>query len=173
MDDRRWRIEHAQILDPSDFYLFGKYGIIPSVQPTHASSDAPWVKDRICEERMAGAYAYKTLLNQNGYLPLGTDFPVEYINPIFTFYSAVFRQNANMPEQEPFLANESLSHLEALKGMTIWAAKACKLEHRKGSLALGKDADFVVMDKNLLSIKKDELLKTKIISTYRAGIRVY
>ena len=172
-EDRRWRIEHAQILDPSDFYLFGKYGIIPSVQPTHASSDAPWVKDRICEDRMPGAYAYKTLLNQNGYLPLGTDFPVEYINPIFTFYSAVFRQNANMPEQEAFLPNESLSHLEALKGMTIWAAKACKLEHRKGSLALGKDADFVVMDKNLLSIKKDELLKTKIISTYRAGIKVY
>lgn len=172
-EDRRWRIEHAQIIDPKDFHLFGKYGVIPSVQPTHASSDAPWVKDRICEDRMPGAYAYKTLLKQNGYLPLGTDFPVEYINPFFTFYSAVFRQNANIPNQEAFLTDESLTPLEALKGMTIWAAKACKLEHRKGSLEKGKDADYVVMDKNLLSIKKEEVLKTKVISTYRTGKKVY
>jgi predicted amidohydrolase YtcJ len=172
-DDRRWRIEHAQILDPNDFYLFGKFGIIPSVQPTHASSDAPWVKDRICDDRMAGAYAYKTLLKQNGYIPLGTDFPVEYINPFYTFYSAVFRQNANIPSQAAFLPQESLSPLEALKGMTIWAAKACKLEHRKGSLETGKDADFVVMDKNLLKAQKDDVLKTKVLSTYRAGNKVY
>jgi predicted amidohydrolase YtcJ len=172
-DDRRWRIEHAQILDPKDFYLFGKFGIIPSVQPTHASSDAPWVKDRICEDRMEGAYAYKTLLKQNGYIPLGTDFPVEYINPFYTFYSAVFRQNANVPNQAAFLPQESLSPLEALKGMTIWAAKACKLDHRKGSLKQGKDADFVVMDKNLLTVKKEDVLKTKVKSTYRAGVKVF
>lgn len=172
-DDRRWRIEHAQIVDPKDFDLFGKFQVIPSVQPTHASSDAPWVKDRICEDRMRGAYAYKTLLKQNGYLPLGTDFPVEYLNPIYTFYSAVFRQNANIPSQEAFLPNESLSKEEALKGMTIWAAKACKLEHRKGSLEVGKDADFVILDQNLLQVDSKTVLQTKVIGTYRNGVMVY
>ena len=172
-DDRRWRIEHAQIIDPKDFNLFGLYHIIPSVQPTHASSDAPWVEDRICSDRLTGAYAYKTLLAQNHFLPLGTDFPVESINPLFTFYSAVYRQNANIPSQAPFLPSECLSPLEALKGMSIWAAKACKLEHRKGSLKQGKDADFVVMDQNLLKVGKDQVLKTKILATYRAGQKVF
>jgi predicted amidohydrolase YtcJ len=172
-NDRRWRIEHAQIIDTKDIHLFGKYSIIPSVQPTHASSDAPWVKDRLCSDRMGGAYAYKKLLQENGYLPLGTDFPVEYINPLYTFYSAVFRQNALQPEQEVFTPEECLSREEALKGMTIWAAKSCFLENRKGSLSVGKDADFVVMDKNLLTVDKADILKTKIRATYSRGKKVY
>ncbi len=172
-EDRRWRIEHAQIVDRADIHLFGRYKIIPSVQPTHAGSDAPWVEDRICSDRMSGAYAYRTLLQQNGYLPLGTDFPVEYINPLYTFYSAVFRKNANKTDQPAFLTNESLSFEEALKGMTIWAAKACMLEHRKGSLTPGKDADFVVLDKNLLKAEEKSVLQTKVLACYRMGRLVY
>ncbi len=171
-NDERWRIEHAQIVDPKDLYLFEKYSIIPSVQPTHATSDGPWAKDRLCNSRMKGAYAYQTLLRQNGYLPLGTDFPVEYLNPLFTFYSAVYRENANDPEMEPFQMEEKLTPLQALKGMTIWAAKACRLEHRKGSIAVGKDADFVIMDTNLLKASKEEVLKTIIITTVRNGVVV-
>ncbi|HEY1047412.1 MAG TPA: amidohydrolase [Bacteroidia bacterium] len=172
-NDRRWRIEHAQILDANDMDKFSKFNIVPSVQPTHASSDGPWVEDRICKERMNGAYAYKTLLKQNDYIALGTDFPVEYLQPIFTFYSAVFRESAQHPEYGEFLIGEKLSPIEALKGMTIWAAKACKLEHRKGSLESGKDADFVIMDQNLFEPEKDKVLKSKIIATYSRGIKVY
>lgn len=172
-NDRRWRIEHAQILDANDMDKFSKFCIVPSVQPTHASSDGPWVEDRICKERMNGAYAYNTLLKQNDYIALGTDFPVEYLQPIFTFYSAVFRESAQHPEYGEFLIGEKLSPKEALKGMTIWAAKACKLEHRKGSLEKGKDADFVIMDQNLLLPEKDKVLKSKIVATYCRGRKVY
>ena len=172
-NNRRWRIEHAQIVDTADVFLFKTYAVVPSVQPTHATSDAPWVKDRICEDRMPGAYAYGRLLQQNHYIALGTDFPVEYLNPLYTFYSAVFRENANNREQGAFLLGEKLSPEETLKGMTIWAAKACKLEHRKGSLSIGKDADFVVMDKNLLTAGKEEVLTTKVIHTYRMGKKVH
>jgi predicted amidohydrolase YtcJ len=172
-NDRRWRIEHAQIIDTSDIYLFRQYSVIPSVQPTHATSDAPWVEARICADRMAGAYAYKSLLAQNHYLALGTDFPVEYLNPLFTYYSAVFRENANNPAQLPFLLSERLTPEQAMKGMTIWAAKACMLEHRKGSLEVGKDADFIILDRDLLKAKKEDVLKTKIVHTYRMGNLVH
>lgn len=169
-NDKRWRIEHAQIVDPNDVNLFSKFSIIPSVQPTHATSDGPWVEDRICAHRMQGAYAYHTLLEQNGYLPLGTDFPVEYLNPLFTFYSAVFRQNANDGDMKPFLVDEKLMPIEALKGMTIWAAKACRLDHRKGSIEIGKDADFVLLNTNLLNCNQASILNAKIIKTISKGI---
>lgn len=168
-NDKRWRIEHAQIIDIKDIDLFSRFSIIPSVQPTHATSDGPWVSDRICDSRMQGAYAYHSLLLQNGYLPLGTDFPVEYLNPLFTFYSAVFRQNANDEDMQPFLLNEKLTPLEALKGMTIWAAKACRLEHRKGSIEIGKDADFVLLDQNLLTCSQNQVLLAKVLKTYSSG----
>lgn len=168
-NDERWRIEHAQVIDLSDFDLFSKYSIIPSVQPTHATSDAPWAEHRLCNHRMKGAYAYQTLLKTNDYLPLGTDFPVEYLNPLYTYYSAVFRKNATKPNQTEFQIEEQLKPLEALKGMTIWAAKACRLEHRKGSLEKGKDADFIITDKNILTLKSEDVLKLKILKTYSCG----
>ncbi len=169
-NDERWRIEHAQVIDTADFDLFTKFSIIPSVQPTHATSDAPWAEHRLCNHRMKGAYAYKTLLNTNGYMPLGTDFPVEYLNPLYTFYSAVYRKNANSPSQAAFQTQEMISPMQALKGMTLWAAKACRLEHRKGSLEIGKDADFIILDKNLLTLKENEVLEAKVLKTYSYGI---
>lgn len=172
-NDRRWRIEHAQIIDEKDFEWFKNYNIIPSVQPTHATSDGPWVEHRLCNHRLKGAYAYKTLLSQNYYLPLGTDFPVEDINPLNTFYSAVFRQNINDLSNPSFLIDERLSPWEALQGMTTWAAKSCRLEHRKGQLAKNMDADFIVLNKNLLTLNQEDFKKVKVIKTIRNGKLVY
>ena len=92
-NDLRWRIEHAQVVNENDFHLFGQYNIIPSVQPTHATSDMYWAGDRLGPESVKGAYAFKQLLDQNGWMPLGTDFPVEDISPFKTFYAAVFRMD--------------------------------------------------------------------------------
>lgn len=172
-NDDRWRIEHAQVIDPKDMKLFQQYNVIPSVQPTHATSDGPWAEERLCKHRLDGAYAYKSLLKTNNYLPLGTDFPVEYIDPLYTYYSAVFRQSATSPMEAPFLIKESLSPMEALKGMTIWAAKACKLEHRKGKLAKGMDADFIVINQDLISCNQEQVLNTKILMTVSSGKIVF
>jgi predicted amidohydrolase YtcJ len=168
-NDERWRIEHAQVIDPKDFELFNKFSIIPSVQPTHATSDGPWMEHRLCSHRLRGAYAYQTLLKQNGYIPLGTDFPVEGIAPLNTYFSAVFRANINDPKQTVYLKDESLSPLEALYGITLWAAKACRLEHKKGSLSKGKDADIVILDKDLLKTSQAEFKNIKVKMTISAG----
>jgi predicted amidohydrolase YtcJ len=157
---RRWRIEHAQVVNSNDFDLFGHYGIIPSVQPTHATSDMYWAKNRLGEERLKGAYALKTLMKQNGWIPLGTDFPVESPNPFHTFYSAVARMDAKQFPAGGFQIENALSREEALRGMTIWAAKAAIEEHLKGSLEKGKLADFIMIDKDLL---KDNLEDIRIL----------
>lgn len=150
-NDLRWRIEHAQVVTPGDRGLFEKYAIIPSVQPTHATSDMNWAVDRICQQRMKGAYAYRSLLNLNGYLPLGTDFPVEDISPLKTFYAAVYRQNEKNEPVGGFMTDESLSAKEALLGMTIWAAKGNRMEKNIGSLEKGKLADYVVLDQDIMT----------------------
>jgi predicted amidohydrolase YtcJ len=173
MNDKRWRIEHAQILDTADFSYFEKYSIVPSVQPTHATSDRHWLESRIGKERMKGAYAYKTLLKQNGWIALGTDFPVEDPNPIYTFYSAVFRKDKNGNPKEGFLPDEALTREEALKGMTTWAAKSNFEEHEKGTLTPGKFADFVILSQDLLTVPEDQVLKTYVLSTWIAGKKVY
>lgn len=172
-NDLRWRIEHAQIVDIKDMNKFSEYGIIPSVQPTHATSDGPWVEQRICKDRLEGAYAYKSLLGQNQYIALGTDFPVEYISPIYTFYSAVYRESATSDGHGTFLLAERLTPEQALKGMTVWAAKACRLEHRKGQIKVGMDADLTVLDKNLLKAGKEEIKQTKVLRTVRSGKTVF
>lgn len=171
-NDRRWRIEHAQVVNENDFGLFGKAGIIPSVQPTHGTSDMYWAEERLGKERMKGAYAYKQLLDQNGWLPLGTDFPVEDISPFKTFLAAVFRQDAKGFPDKGFQTENALSREEALKGMTIWAAKSCFLENEVGSLEVGKKADFILLNKDLMKIAAQEVLKTKVVATYLGGKKV-
>lgn len=171
-NDKRWRIEHAQVLDPADFNAFGESSIIPSVQPTHATSDMPWAIDRLGAERIKGAYAYKQLLAQNGWLPLGTDFPVEDISPFKTFYAAVARTNANGYPKGGFQRENALTRRQALQGMTIWAARAGFMEQEVGSIEVGKKADFVILDKDLMMIPSNEILGVSVLSTWVGGKKV-
>ena len=172
-NDKRWRIEHAQIVHPDDFQYFGKYSIIPSVQPTHGTSDMYWAGDRLGAERMKGAYAYKQLLEQNNWIPLGTDFPVEEINPFKTFLAAVVRKDAKGYPAEGFQMENALTREQTIKGMTIWAAKANRMEKEVGSLEVGKKADFIMLDKDLMKVSADSILKVKVIKTFINGERVH
>ncbi|MES2702022.1 MAG: amidohydrolase [Bacteroidota bacterium] len=172
-NDKRWRIEHAQVVNQADFELFGKTSVIPSVQPVHATSDMYWAKDRLGEERLKGGYAYKQLLQQNGWLPLGTDFPVEDIPPVNTFYAAVIRKDSKGFPEGGFQPENALTREQALRGMTIWAAKAGFLEEEVGSIEVGKKADFVIMDKDLMAAPEAELLGVKCVGTFVGGRRVY
>jgi predicted amidohydrolase YtcJ len=172
-NDRRWRIEHAQIVNPADFDAFGKSAIIPSVQPTHATSDMLWAVDRIGPDRLKGGYAYQQLLQQNGWLPLGTDFPVEDISPLKTFYAAVVRKDAKGRPDNGFQTENALTRLQALRGMTIWAAKGCFLERETGSLEPGKKADFIIVDKDLMNVAESELLGVKVLGTWVGGRKVW
>jgi predicted amidohydrolase YtcJ len=171
-NDKRWRIEHAQVINAADFDLFGKGSVIPSVQPTHATSDMYWAGERLGAERLKGAYAFKQLLQQNGWLPLGTDFPVEDISPFKTFLAAVFRTDAKGYPSGGFQPENALSREEAIRGMTIWAAKADCLEKEIGSLEVGKTADFIILDKDLMEVPREEVLSTKVTATYLGGKKI-
>jgi predicted amidohydrolase YtcJ len=172
-NDLRWRIEHAQVINENDFKLFGEYNIVPSVQPTHATSDMYWAGDRLGPERVKGAYAYKQLLDQNGWIPLGTDFPVEDISPFKTFYAAVIRKDAKDWPASGFQMENALTREEALRGMTIWAAKANFEENEKGSLEKGKFADFLILDNDLMKEVPEKLLQVKVLKTFISGLEVY
>ncbi|GGI49575.1 amidohydrolase [Mucilaginibacter galii] len=172
-NDKRWRIEHAQIIDPADIKYFGENNIIPSVQPTHATSDMYWAGDRLGAQRLKTAYAYKQLLQQNGWLPLGTDFPVENINPLYTFYAATERKDMKGLPANGFQKENALSRIEALRGMTIWAARSNFEEKEKGSIEVGKFADFVITDQDLMKAKGAELPRIKVLKTFVNGEKVY
>lgn len=154
--DRRWKVEHAQVIDSIDFEYFNK-NIIPSVQPTHATSDMYWAEERLGEARMKGAYAFKSLLDQAGIVALGTDFPVEDVSPFLTFYAAVTRQDLEGYPEGGFQMEEALTREEALKGMTIWAAYSNFEEDEKGSIEVGKFADFVIYDKDIMQVPVQEI----------------
>jgi predicted amidohydrolase YtcJ len=171
-NDLRWRIEHSQIIAKEDLDLFGKYKIVPSIQPTHATSDMLWADERL-GERISDAYIYKQLLSQMGWLPSGTDFPVEQVNPVYTFFAAVFRKNLDFIPEEGFQMENALSREEALRSMTIWAAKASFEENIKGSLEPGKFADFIVLDRDIMTEEEKSVPGTKVKMTYLAGEKVY
>jgi predicted amidohydrolase YtcJ len=168
--ERRWRIEHAQIVDVADFHYF--HNIIPSIQPTHATSDMYWAKDRIGLERMKGAYAYKVLLDKYGKVALGTDFPVEKVSPLLTFYAAVARKDLNNFPEKGFQKENALTRVETLKGMTIWAAYANFEENEKGSIEKGKFADFIVLDNDIMQIEESKIPTIKVEETYINGVKV-
>jgi hypothetical protein len=172
-NDKRWRIEHAQIINPADFNLFGENSIVPSVQPTHGTSDMYWAGDRLGTERLKGGYAYKQLLEQNNWLPLGTDFPVEEINPFKTFLASVARQDSKGFPIGGFQMENALTREQTIRGMTIWAAKANRMEKQVGSLEVGKKADFIILDKDLMKVATDSILQVIVLKTYLNGERVF
>lgn len=172
-NDLRWRIEHAQVMNPSDFHLFRDFSIIPSVQPAHATSDMYWAGNRLGQERVRGAYAYRQLLEQNGMLAAGSDFPVEDINPLYGFYAAVVRKDQKGLPEGGFQKENAISREQALKAMTIWAAYSVFEEDERGSLEKGKMADFVVLDEDLMTAPDEALFNIKVRSTWIGGEKVY
>jgi predicted amidohydrolase YtcJ len=169
--DLRWRIEHAQVVDSADFQLFAKYSIIPSVQPSHAISDHAWINNVLNKYTIENAYQYTKLLKQLDWMPLGTDFPVEKINPMATFYNAAFgldiNKNSNLEIIQP------INRVAALKGITIWAAKSVFEEKNIGSIEIGKKANFTVLSTNLLEDEPEKIKNSAVISTIVNGKIVF
>ena len=170
--DPRWRIEHAQVIAKEDFELFNPK-IIPSVQPTHATSDMYWLNDRIGDDRANHAYAYKELLDKSKAIAFGTDFPVEDISPIMTFYSAVARKDINGYPDEGFQMENSINRINALTAMTRWGAFANFEEDEKGTIEIGKDADFIILDNDLLTSAENRIPLTNIVATFINGELVF
>ena len=170
--DPRWRIEHSQIIDVNDIKGYNNK-ILPSVQPTHATSDMYWAEDRVGSKRIKGAYAYKALLEKSKVIGLGTDFPVEKVNPFHTFYASVSRKDLNDYPEKGFEFENALSREETLKGMTIWAAYLNFEEKEKGSIEKGKFADFIIIDRDIMKVEINKTPETKVLKTYLSGELVY
>lgn len=171
-ENKRWRIEHAQVLLKDNFKDFSK-NIIPSVQSTHATSDMYWAADRLGKDRVKLAYAYKDLLTAAGIVALGTDFPVEDISPFKTFFASVARKDSKGFPEGGFQKENALTREETLKGMTIWAAYANFEEKEKGSLEKNKFADFVILDTDLMNCEENKILQAQVLETYIDGKLVY
>ena len=169
---RRWRIEHAQIVTPAEVPLFGRYGIVPSVQPAHATSDMAWAGQRLGPARLPAAYAYAALQRSAGHLALGSDFPVEDINPLYGFYAAVTRQDAAGQPVGGFLPANRLSRREALRGMTTGAAYANFDERETGQLRVGTRADFVLLGVDLLAAPMSAIRAAQVHQTWVNGQRL-
>jgi predicted amidohydrolase YtcJ len=170
--DPRWRIEHAQVIAEEDIELFNPK-IIPSVQPTHATSDMYWLNDRIGQNRANYAYAYQELLNKSKAIAFGTDFPVEDISPIMTFYSAVYRKDIEGYPESGFQMENSINRFDALTAMTSWGAYANFEENEKGTIEVGKDADFIILDNDLITSDENRIPLTNTVATFVNGELVF
>ena len=168
-NDLRWRIEHSQVVDDDDFVKYHEYSIIPSIQTTHCTSDMDWAGDRLGEKRIKNAYAYQCLLQQNGWVINGTDFPIEDISPIYTFYAAIARKHLDGTPKEGFQMENALTREQALRSITIWVAKGCFLENRKGSIEVGKDADFVMLDRDIMTVDEADIPEAKQRNVFNCG----
>lgn len=169
--NKRWRVEHAQIITDNDFEYFKNENIIPSVQPTHATSDMYWAEDRLGSERVRGAYAYKQLLEASGKIALGTDFPIEQVSPLLTFYAAVARKDTNNYPENGFQKENALSREETLRGMTIWAAYSNFEDQEKGSIEVGKYADFIILDTDIMTTPEENIPEITVLQTFINGVK--
>jgi predicted amidohydrolase YtcJ len=147
--------------------------VIPSMQPTHQTSDMGWAEARVGPQRIRGAYAWRSLLNTGVVIPSGTDFPVEEVNPLLTFHAAVTRQDPGNLPPGGWYPDQKMTREEALQSITIWPAYAGFQESVMGSLTPGKYADFVVLDRDIMRIPDTEILATRVVSTWIGGKRVY
>ena len=171
--DHRFRIEHAQVISPADIPRFAKLDVIPSMQAVHQTSDMYWAGKRLGTAREAGAYAWRSLLNTGVVIPNGSDFPVEATNPLFSFHSAVTRQDEKNWPDGGWHPEQKMTRQEALKSMTIWPAYAAFEERSSGSLTPGKYADFVILDQDIMTVPAERILATKVLATYLGGRPVY
>lgn len=171
--DHRFRVEHAQVLHHDDIPRFAQLDVIPSMQTTHQTSDMYWAPNRLGYARTLGAYAWRSLLNTGVIIPNGTDFPVEAVNPFLTFHSAVTRQDENNWPAGGWFPEERMTRAEALKSMTLWPAFAAFQERDMGSLSAGKYADFVILDRDIMTVAPEALVGTQVIATYISGQAVY
>ena len=169
----RHRVEHAQILTLDDIERFAALGVIASVQPTHATSDMPWAGERVGPDRLRGAYPWRRLVDAGVQIALGSDFPVERVDPLLGFYAAVTRQDADQMPAGGWYGNQVLTRAEALKGFTLDAATAGFMEDEVGSIAPGKRADFVVMSQDLMTVPPEQILDTEVVATFVDGVPVY
>ena len=172
-NDKRWRIEHAQIMDTSDLHYFSDYNILPSIQPAFATSDMYWAEQRTGHNNFAGSYLLKSFFKYSNIIPCGSDFPIENYNPLVSIYAAVTRQDQNYKPENGFKKEEAISIQDAIKGFTIWAAYGCFEEKEKGSLEVGKYADFIIFDNDLLKTEPKEIFKQKPSETWVSGTRVF
>ena len=171
-NDRRWRIEHAQIVHPEDLPRFGRLGVVPSIQATHATSDMFWAS-ALLGPRIRHAYRYRELLAENGWLPNGSDFPIEAVNPVYGFYAAVARRNRAGEPPERFQPENGLTREQALRAMTVWAARANFEDLDRGSLEVGKWADFVILDRDLMQVPESRILGAEVLATCLGGELLY
>ena len=170
--DPRWRIEHAQVIHPDDYDLFNPK-IIPSVQPTHATSDMYWLYDRVGKNRGEYSYAWSDLYEKSGVIALGTDFPVEDISPIMTFYAATVRKDSDGYPEDGFQMENALGRADALLGMTYFGAYANFEEKEKGSIEPGKFADFIILDTDLIYDEARRVKNAKVVATFLDGTLVF
>jgi predicted amidohydrolase YtcJ len=171
---RRWRIEHCQVVAPKDRKKMGDNMIIASVQPTHATSDMYWAADRLGDDRMTYAYAYEDLREATeGMIVFGTDFPVEDIDPIKTFYAATVRKDMEGYPKKGFQPENKVKRKDALRAMTINAAYSNFEEEEKGSLEQGKYADFIILNQDIMKVEDKDIPRTKVLATYVNGEKVF
>ncbi len=169
----RWRVEHAQILLPEDIGRFKKLGVLPSMQPTHATSDMEWVEARVGPERAKGAYAWRSILETGSIISGGSDFPVEFVNPLLGIYAAITRQDRNGTPPQGWYAEQKMTRKEALRAFTQWPAYAAFQEKEKGTLEIGKWADLTILSKDIMKIPPGEILTTDVEMTIVGGRVVY
>jgi predicted amidohydrolase YtcJ len=171
--DHRFRIEHAQVLAPEDVPRFAQLGVIPSMQSTHQISDMAWAQARLGPDRVRGAYAWRALLDTGVTIANGTDAPVEAVNSLRTFHAAITRENeANQPPGG-WYPRQRMTRREALKSMTIWAARANFMDDVAGSISPGKYADFAVIDRDWMLVEPEAIMGTRVLATYSGGTSVY
>ena len=171
--DHRFRVEHAQVIDLADIPRFARLGVIPSMQGSHQTSDMYWAEQRVGPDRIRGAYAWCKLLATGVIIPNGSDFPVEFVNPLISFHAAVTRQDAQNQPPGGWYPAERMTREEALRSMTLWPALAQFQERELGSLTAGKRADFVILDQDIMTVAPERILDTKVVSTWLGGRAVY
>ena len=172
-NDKRFRVEHAQVIRLPDFALFGQFDVIASIQSTHATSDMRWAGQRLGPDRMQGAWATHRFLKAGARITNGSDFPVEDANPIWGFYAAFTRQDHNGNPPGGFQPDQALSRERSLQSFTLDGAYAAFEENQKGSITAGKLADFVMLDRDIMTILPKEVIGAKVKMTVLGGEIVY